>query len=283
MSTEASELSGSQPEGEPSATDAGTPPTGQGQPDKATDPNVTANGEKLDRQTRNWRALERDRDHWREMALRMQPPSQQPPAPREAPPANADQLKQLSDFEYDEGKYQRYLHDTLRSSITEEVRAAIRTEISGERERQESERRRSSFRSRETEFAKTVNDYEDVARDRNLAISPDMADVIQESDDGPALLYHLGKNPDIAEKIAQLPAKAAARELGKIEARLAFERERAAEAKKKVSEAPPPPSRVEGADPGSLNVKPGDADSDKLSDEEWTRRRNKQIAKQRGS
>ena len=281
MSTEASEVSGSQPEVVPSQTEADPTPAGQDQTDKA-DPNVTANGEKLDRQSRNWRALERDRDHWREMAMRQ--PSQQPAPAEPKPPATADQLKTLKDFEYDDVGYQKYLHDTLRTSITEEMRAAVRSELSTERERDESQRRASTFRNRETEFAKTVKDYDDVTRDRDLAISPDMVKVIRRSDDGPALLYHLGKNPEIAEKIAQLPLEAAALELGRIEGRLAYERERVAEAKKKVSEAPPPASRVEGSDPGSLNVKPDDADSDKLSDEEWSRRRKKQLERrQRGS
>lgn len=260
--------SGSQPEVEPSSTEAVATPA----PDQ--DPNVTANGEKLDRQTRNWRALEKDRDHWREMAMRQAPPQQQQSAPE---PAKAEPLKGMADFEYDEGKYQQYLQDTLRTSISTEMRSAIKAELTAEREREQSSRRGESFRSRETEFAKTVEDYDEVVRNPRLPISPPMAEAIKDSDDGPALAYHLGKNPEIAEKIAQLPPVAAARELGKIEARLAFEREKAKA--EKVSKAPPPPPKVEGADPGIGNVKPDDPESDKLSDEEWAKRRNKQIAK----
>jgi hypothetical protein len=274
MTVELANESGSQPEVEPSATDADATPAAPDQGVKP-DPSVTANGEKLDRQTRNWRALERDRDHWREMAMRQaQPQPQSTPEPEKAEP-----LKALADFEYDEGRYQKYLHDTLRTSVSNEVRAAIKAEIAAEREREQSTKRRTSYRNRETEFAKTVADYDDVARNPDLEISPHMAEVIQESDDGPALAYYLGKNPDIAANIAQLPPLAAARELGKIEARLAHEREQAKP--NKVSKAPPPTPKIEGADPGLKATSTTDPESDKLSDEEWFRLAERERLKKR--
>lgn len=270
------------------ANEAGSPPEVTAQPtetpevaapdpsEKPADPNVTANGERLDRQTRNWRALETDRDHWRELALRFsqQPQASQPAAPE---PAKTEPTKTLADFEYDESKYAEHLRETLRTSLSQEARAAAKAELAAERERQAAEARKAGYRTRVNEFAKTVEDFDEVAGNPRLAISPDMAEVIQESDDGPALAYYLGKNPDVADKIAQLPPKAAARELGKIEARLAFEREKAKS--EKVSKAPPPPPKVDGTAEVPANVKPDSAESDSLSDQEWTRRRNKQLAR----
>ena len=229
-------------------------------------------GKRIDELTRNWREAER-----REAALLalLQQNRTQPEPP--ARPTQDDKPKTLADFDYDEGKFQAHIFEQA------ERRAAdvARRELTTAQERQAAEQRRSSFKSRSAEFAKTVEDFQSVAYARDLPISPDMAEVIQDSDDGPALLYHLGKNPDIAEKIAQLPPKAAARELGKIEARLAFEREKAKP--EKVSKAPPPPPKVEGADPGNLSVKPDSPDSDALSDEEWARKRNKQLERRRSN
>jgi hypothetical protein len=222
---------------------------------------------RLDELTRNWREAER-----REAAL-LALLQQQRTAPEAPQPTADDKPKTLADFEYDEGKFQAYIFDQAEKRAAD----AAKRELTAAQEREATERRKASFRSRSAEFAKTVEDFDSVARNPDLPISADMAEVIQDSDDGPALLYHLGKNPDIAEKIAQLPPKAAARELGKIEARLAYEREKAKP--EKVSKAPPPPPKVEGANPGNLNVKPDDPDSDKLSDAEWARLRNKQISK----
>lgn len=226
-------------------------------------------GKRIDELTRNWREAER-----REAALiTLLQQRAQPEAP--AKPAEDAKPKTLADFEYDEGKFQEYIYGQVEKRAAD----AAKRELTAAQEREATERRKASFATRSTEFAKTVKDFESVAYDRNLPISADMAEVIQDSEDGPALLYYLGNNRDIAEKVAQLPPKAAARELGKIEARLAFEREKAKPVT--VSNAPPPPPKVAGADPGNGTVKPDDVESDNLSDDEWAKRRNKQVAKRR--
>lgn len=240
--------------------------------EKPVDPNITANGEKLDRQTRNWRALETDRDHWRELALQYARPKQEtPPAPE--PTETFD--KTLADFNYDEGEYRAHLREEIRREAAEVARREVQQQHSRETARQ----RETSFKAREAEFAKTADDYHAIAHNPSLPITEGMAEAILESEDGPALAYYLGKNPDVTAKLAQLPPLVAAREIGKIEARLAFEREKPKEV---VSKAPPPPPKIEGAQPGNLNVKPDDPESDKLSDAEWTRQRNKQLARKKG-
>lgn len=215
---------------------------------------------RIDELTRNWREEQRRN----EQLMRLL--EQQRAQPAETPkPAVDEKPKTLADFEYDEAKFQQYIFEQADRRASE----AARRELTAAQEREAAERRKASFRSRSAEFAKTVEDFESVAYATSLPISADMAEVIQDSDDGPALLFHLGKNPDVAEKIAQLPPKAAARELGKIEARLAYEREKAKE-KPAVSKAPPPPPKVEGSDP-SPRISTTDPDSDKLSDDEWVK------------
>lgn len=220
-------------------------------------------GKRIDELTRNWRETERDRDYWRDLALRYtQQPKVETPAPQET------KLKTLADFDYDEAKFQSYLFDEAQKRSVE----AARRELEQERERQTKSQRLSSFKSREAEFAKSVEDYDAVVRNPHLPITEAMVEVIQESDDGPALAYHLGKNPDIAEKISKLPPIAAARELGKIEARLAYEREKAKE-KPVVSKAPPPPPKVDASQPAI------EKDPDEMSTDEWLKWRQKQLRK----
>lgn len=210
----------------------------------------------------------RDAEYWREQALLRQ--REQPPEPVKAP--IDEPLKTEADFDFDSAKYQQYI---VGESQRRAVEAAKR-ELQAERDRQTKAQRDASFASRSKEFAKTVDDFDEVVKSDYLTITPDMAEVIKESDDGPALAYHLGKNPDVAAKIAQLPPIVAARELGKIEARLAIAREQASA--KAVSKTPPPPPKIEGTNP-TTSVKPDLADSDKLSDAEWMRLRNKQAAR----
>lgn len=221
---------------------------------------------RFDELTKHRREAERERDYWREQALLRQR------EPEPVKPLVDEPLKTEADFDFDTAKYNQYI---IAESQKRAVEAAKR-ELQAERDRQTKAQRDASFASRSREFAKTVDDFDEVVKSDYLTITPDMAEVIKESDDGPALAYHLGKNPDVAAKIAQLPPIVAARELGKIEARLAIAREQASA--KSVSKTPPPPPKIEGTTP-TTSVKPDLADSDKLSDAEWMRLRNKQAAR----
>lgn len=224
---------------------------------------------RLDELTRNWREAER-----REAALLeiLKQRGIQPEAPK---PQAEEKLKTLADFEYDEARYQAYLVEVAARKATEEAKRALKEEQEQETKRQKF----ASFRAREADFAKSVEDYREAVESLSIEITREISEAIVESEDGPALLYHLAKNRDIAAKIAQLPPIAAVRELGRIEARLAFEREQAKAAK--VSKAPPPPPKVEGSSDALAGVKASDPESDKLPMREWLKRRDKEIQRKR--
>ena len=222
---------------------------------------------RFDELTKHRREAERERDYWREQALTKQ---------REPEPVKVDaELKTEADFDFDSAKYQQYVF----AEAQKQAVSAAKRELQADRDMQTKAQREASFASRSREFASTVSDFNEVVKNESLRITPEMADVIKDSDDGPALAYHLGKNPDVADRIAQLPPIVAARELGKIEATLAFEREKAKE--KPVSKAPPPTPKVDAVE-SSLRVTPDDPASDTAFDaEEWAKRRNKQVAKRK--
>jgi hypothetical protein len=71
-----------------------------------------------------------------------------------------------------------------------------------------------------------------------------MAEAIIESEKGAEVLYHLGSHPDEAKRIAMLSPLAAARELGRIEARLSMP------APRTTTKAPPPVKPVGASDAG---------------------------------
>jgi len=94
-----------------------------------------------------------------------------------------------------------------------------------------------------------------------------MADVLDLSEQGPQILYHLGKNPEEAMRIARLPPAHAALEIGRLEAKLSLPQA------KTVTQAPPPIRPLSGGS-GSAIVDP-----DKMTTTEWRQWREEQLRK----
>jgi hypothetical protein len=238
---------------------------------------------RIDELTKNWRDTERSRDdamrsaeearrdaqYWRDQALKANPPK--------TPEVPTSQVKTLADFEYDDVKYQAYLFDQAEQRAVKAAEKRLREQSEADAKA----RRQTEFKQRETEFEKANPEYRSKTRSPSFPCSDAMAEVCQESDEGPAVLFYLANNPSIAEQISKMPPTAAAREIGRIEAKLISAREQAA---KKASDAPPPPPKIEGTgDAGNGNAKADEPDSDKLSDAEWLRRRNKQVERRRSN
>jgi hypothetical protein len=78
-----------------------------------------------------------------------------------------------------------------------------------------------SYQEREEQARDKYDDFEQVAYNPNLPITNVMAETIQHSDIGPDLAYYLGSNPKDAERISRLSPYLQAKEIGKIEAKLA--------------------------------------------------------------
>ncbi|MBK6594359.1 MAG: hypothetical protein IPG23_17590 [Burkholderiales bacterium] len=78
-----------------------------------------------------------------------------------------------------------------------------------------------SYHEREEEARGKYDDFDQVACNPNLRITTAMAQTIQASDSGPDVAYYLGTNPKEADRISKLPPLVQAKEIGKIEAKLA--------------------------------------------------------------
>lgn len=79
-----------------------------------------------------------------------------------------------------------------------------------------------------------VSDFDAVALNPDLPVSAAMAATIACCERGPEIAYHLGRNPELAARIARLDPLSAARELGRVEADLT------ATPRRSVTSAPPP-------------------------------------------
>ena len=103
-----------------------------------------------------------------------------------------------------------------------------------------------SYQEREEQARDKYDDFEQVAYNPNLPITNVMAETIQHSDIGPDLAYYLGSNPKDADRISRLSPYLQAKEIGKIEAKLADN-----PPVKKTTSAPAPISPVKARSTGA--------------------------------
>ncbi|MGA7329694.1 MAG: hypothetical protein WBX25_35740 [Rhodomicrobium sp.] len=71
-----------------------------------------------------------------------------------------------------------------------------------------------------SEFRQKVPDFDAIAHNPNLTVTPIMADAIRESSRGAEIAYYLGKNPAEAAQIAGLPPVSQATAIARLEGRL---------------------------------------------------------------
>lgn len=249
-------------EAEQVATPAATDEATESPADDTSESRPKGVGKRIDELTRNWREAERREAALLAMLQERQTPKAEP-APAPAPVKEPD----LADYEYDEAKFKVALGNFYEAKARAAAEAVL-----AERENAAREKARvQTFKQKEAEFKAKAPDYESVAY--YAPISNEVVELVRESDIGPELAYYLGKNPELAQTISQLPATAAAREIGKIEAKLSLQREtaRPAAAKPAVSQAPPPPPKIEAVEPEVTR------DPDQMPINEWLKWRNKQL------
>ena len=211
------------------------------------------------------------------------------PQPAQPPPEPADKplvAPRLEDFESNEAFEQArtgYLAEIHRREARQATRATQVEQFTAELDRK--------FETRLAEAVKTDATLMDAVNDPTLSISPVMTFIIKDSDVGPAIVRYLADHREEAQKIAYMHPAQAAREMGRIEARLlaALPAPQAGEAPaekpappaekpapKVVSKAPEPVKPV-GGQTGTLEM-----DDEKVPIEEFVRRRNeKQYGKRR--
>ena len=122
-----------------------------------------------------------------------------------------------------------------------------------------------SYHDKEEEARGKYEDFEQVAYNPKLPITNVMAETIQSSDVGPELAYYLGSNPKEADRISRMSPLGQAKEIGKIEAKLADN-----PPIKRTTSAPAPISPVTARSTGSPAYDTTDPRSTKtMTDSQW--------------
>lgn len=175
--------------------------------------------ERIDELTRQRREAERQADYWK---------------------ARANQSVDPNSLDYEEG-------------IAERVSQRHRQEQADTAKATAEQLATEAFTYRETIARERFADYDAITRNPSIPITPAMAEIIRDSDVGPDLAYHLGRNVTEAARIAALPANRQAVELGRLEARITAP-------KPLPARAPAPVQPVSGIaaggskDPGSMSM-----------------------------
>jgi hypothetical protein len=180
-------------------------------------------------------------------------------------PAEAPNKPKESDFE----TYGDYL-EALTEYKAREILRNERAEAEAERSRKAQQSEAERYQARQQELmergSEKFDDFEEaIEADRNTYSRAAFLAML-ESDMGAELFYYLATNPDEGKRIANLPAYAQAKEIGKLEDKLQ------AKPQKQISKAPEPIKPV-----GSGKASSDTDLSDDLPIDEWMKRRNKQV------
>ena len=165
---------------------------------------------------RNKRRAAEERAKTLEEALRT---TQQTAKPKEETPTPPTARPQRADFA-DPDAYEDALVDWASKRTAAETESKIRETEAKTRQQKEFETVAQTWTDRRAEFMADHPDFEEVAEGDNVTITPTMANAIWTSENGPAVAYYLGQNPEEAARIAKLDPLQAIKAIGKIEARL---------------------------------------------------------------
>jgi hypothetical protein len=122
-----------------------------------------------------------------------------------------------------------------------------------------------AYHEREEEARTKYDDFEQVAYNPTLKITTVMAQAIQASDAGPDVAYYLGSNPKETDRISRLSPILQAKEIGRIEAKIAND-----VPVKRTTSAPAPISPVNARTSGNPSYDTTDPRSTKtMTTSEW--------------
>jgi hypothetical protein len=198
------------------------------------------------------RAAEREAQYWREQATRGQQPAQQPQQqPAGTPPAAPQLPPDLAQYVGAEPKASDFPAGEFDPAF---IRAATKYDMKLDQAQQALSQRQQQAQRAGVQFGQKVASI----MEATVTAAPDVAEVLSdpsfpmpqhvvrevvECESPEKVLAHLAKNPTEAARIAALRTpQAVARELGKLEAKLATPA-----APPTPSNAPPPPRPVRGA------------------------------------
>ena len=164
--------------------------------------------------TKKWRTTERERDF--EKAKRLEAESELAKLKAQIP--TTDKPKR-EDFD-DEDKFIEALTDWKIDTKLRGQQEVVAKKTGEETEKQAAEEIEEELEEISERGRDKHEDYNIVVFDKDLVLTQGMVETIIHSDIAEEILYYLGKNPDVSAAIGEMTALKAAKEIGRIEAKL---------------------------------------------------------------
>lgn len=207
--------------------------------------------------------LAKERDEYRQIALeaarnRVAP---QAPAPAEEGPPSRDKYERWEDYE---AALVAYQVDQKLSAHQKKQAAEVAAAMERIQREQHQQTLIQSHAARNAEFAKQVPDFDEVTARDDIEISEAASESIMSVPNGPAVLYEIGRQPELAERMARMTPYQQAAFVGQISASLMARTPQ-------VSKAPAPGTPVGGKSPAPTRL-------EDLPYDEFVKARRKQIA-----
>lgn len=199
---------------------------------------------RIDKAVRAQREAEREREFWKQEALKGRPAPAETPKPQTVTEPSED------DFQT-HAEYVKALTKYTAAQAVEEFRASQRTDSA----KTQQAKALQDFVAKEQDFRAKTPDFDEVMADAADLQATDavIAEIVSS---GPELKYYLAKNPDEVERLNKLAPLQLAREVGRIESRFTTSQEIKPA---KTTTAPPPPnptaksSATSTKDPGDMS------------------------------
>jgi hypothetical protein len=227
-------------------------------------PDIQAEIEKLEAQRKK---AEEDAKYWRRQKAEARAEyfrdRNKPPEPPETPAAPTAEIEKPDPDKYDD--YNDYV-DALTEYKVETKRREWERDEQIKAEHRNTEARMARLQEKINLGYSKYEDFEQVALDETVPITPVIADILAESDMPAEVAYYLGKNRTEAIAISRMTPVAAARAIGRIESQIESPQPRT------QTNAPPPIKPVGG---GPSVAK----DPEKMSQKEYEAWRREQGAR----
>lgn len=210
---------------------------------------------KIGKLTKQREAARQEAEYWKSEALKKADTSAQTPAAI-VEPIKVEGRPTADTFETHEEYVEALADWKVDQKLSARDQKTKELDLKSEQEKQ-----LKGYIAKRDEFAKGQDDYFERMEDiQTIPMSLTVNEALLTSDNGPELLYELAKDPEEYKRICSLPAIAAAREIGKLEAKLAQSSESKPETK--TTKAPKPLSPVGSSSSNTSTKKPDDMDFD---------------------
>lgn len=211
---------------------------------------------RIDKLTKERTLASQERDYWKEQALKAgTKPADEAVKAVETKTASAKDAKPNPDDFQTVGDY----YEAVAEWKFEQKEKAKEQASLVARAKTEQEKTVTTFQSKVKEFQKTATDLHEVLENvDHIVLGPALQDIFLTSDNGPELMYDLAKDPAEYERINKMSPLAAAREMGKREAKMSSAVSSQEVTETKTTKAPPPVKPITGKSASVSTKDPGD-------------------------